>query len=158
VDSRPEIAMIDRRNPFRDIERMFEQLSDQFEDAARRWEDQPSLEWSESESMRSMSIDLADKDDEFVVTADLPGFEKDEIDVTVMNTDLKISAEHEAETEEREENYLRHERTRRSMSRSIRLPESVVEDDVSATYKNGVLTVRLPKTEPVEEGHEIDIE
>jgi len=150
--------MIDRRNPFRDIERMFEQLSDQFEDAARRWEDEPSLEWAEGESMRSMSIDLADMDDEFVVTADLPGFEKDEIDVTVLDTELKISAEHEAETEEREENYLRHERTRRSMSRSIRLPETVVEDDVTATYKNGVLTVQLPKAEPAEEGHEIDIE
>jgi len=150
--------MIDRRNPFRDIERMFEQLSDQFEDAARRWEDEPSLEWTGDESMRSMSIDLADTDDEFVVTADLPGFEKDEIDVTVLDTELKVSAEHEAETEEQEENYLRHERTRRAMSRSIRLPERVVEDDVTATYKNGVLTVRLPKAEPAEEGHEIDIE
>lgn len=150
--------MIDRRNPFRDVERMFEQLSDQFEDAARRWEDESSLEWAEGESMRSMSIDLADKDDEFVVTADLPGFEKDEIEVTVLKTELKISAEHESETEEREENYLRHERTRRSMSRSIQLPETVVEDDVTATYTNGVLTVRLPKAEPADEGHEIDIE
>jgi HSP20 family protein len=44
------------------------------------------------------------------------------------------------------------------MSRSIRLPETVVEDDVTATYKNGVLTVQLPKAEPAEEGHEIDIE
>jgi len=148
----PVNTMIDRRNPFREIERMFEQLSEQFEESSQLWEGSTPATMS-----TPMSIDVADQDEQFVVTADLPGFEKDEIEVTVSDNVVKIEAEHEAETEEREENYLRHERARRSMSRSVRLPEPVAEDDVSAKYKNGVLTVTLPKSEPVE-GKDIEIE
>ncbi|MFB6154404.1 MAG: Hsp20/alpha crystallin family protein [Haloferacaceae archaeon] len=149
----PEITMIDRRNPFRDIERMFEQLSEQFDESARWWEGERPTSFA-----GSMSVDVADQAEAFVVTADLPGFEKDEIDVTISNSVLEIAAEHESETETREEDYLRQERTSSSMSRSLRLPEPVREDDVSAKYKNGVLTVTLPKTEPKEEGRDIEIE
>ena len=73
---------------------------------------------------------------------------------------VHITAEREREErEETAEHYLRSERTHRTMQRSIRLPGSVVEDEVEATCKNGVLTITLPKAEPIEpEGRKIDIE
>ena len=145
-----------RNNPFREIERMLEQMSRQFESSTRELEDSPfRLGDLGSESM---SVDLADRGDQYVVTADLPGFDKDSIDVQLADQTLQIKAATEDETERSEENYIRRERSRRSMSRSISLPEPVSEDDVSAAYRNGVLTVTLPKREPSEEGRQIDIE
>ncbi|TYL36482.1 hypothetical protein CV102_21905 [Natronococcus pandeyae] len=106
-----------------------------------------------------MGIDLADHGAEFDLTADVPGFERDDIDLRLADTTVHITAEHgEAETEEREEFSIKSERERRSLSRSVRLPESVDADAVEATYKNGVLTVMLPKIEPSEvDGQMIDI-
>ncbi|WP_255291591.1 Hsp20/alpha crystallin family protein [Natrinema sp. CBA1119] len=107
-----------------------------------------------------MGIDLADRGDEFVLTADVPGFETDDIDLRLADDTLHITAERTKEsTEEENESYIRNERTRRSMSRAVQLPESVDEEAVEASYRNGVLTVTLPKTEPTEpEETSIDIE
>ena len=107
-----------------------------------------------------MGIDLADRGDEFVLTADVPGFETDDIDLRLADDTLHITVERtEESTEEDNESYIRNERTRRSMSRAVRLPESVDEETVEASYRNGVLTVTLPKTEPTEpEETSIDIE
>lgn len=95
-----------------------------------------------------ISMDVADQGDEYVVTADLPGFEKEDIDVTLQGDQLRIEAEHSSETEEGDESdgeYLRKERRHQSTSRSVSLPEEVDEESVSAQYRNGVLTVTLPK-------------
>ena len=105
----------------------------------------------------SIAVDVADHDDEFVVTADLPGFDKDDIDVNLADRTLRIDADHEeAETEESAE-YLRRERTRQSLSRSVTLPETVDEEGIAATFTNGVLTVTLPKRD-AEGGKRIEIE
>ncbi|MFB6124278.1 MAG: archaeal heat shock protein Hsp14 [Haloferacaceae archaeon] len=147
--------MTSQRNPFREIERMFEQMSEQFDQSSSRWKESPFG----VESGESMSIDLEDREDEFVVTADLPGFDKDDIEVQLSDGTLEIHADHEEEHEEAEEGrYIRQERSRRSMSRSIRLPEAVDESEVTAKYKNGVLTVTLPKTTPSEGGKQVEIE
>ena len=108
------------------------------------------------------SIDVADHDDEFVVTADLPGFQKDEIDVSLRGDRLHVEADHEQEREETggedETRYLRKERRHQSVSRSVTLPEDVDEENVSATYRNGVLTVTLPKLHvESDESHRIDV-
>ncbi|MFB6130691.1 MAG: archaeal heat shock protein Hsp14 [Salinigranum sp.] len=142
-----------RKNPFREIERMIEQMSRQFEESTRQFEESPI----QLGAGGSMNVDLEARDDEYVVTADLPGFDKDDIDVEIADTRLRIRAEHEEESERDEENYIRRERSNRSMSRSISLPEPVTEDEVSATYRNGVLTVTLPRAEPGEGGKQIDI-
>ncbi|MGM0592551.1 MAG: Hsp20/alpha crystallin family protein, partial [Halobacteriota archaeon] len=65
--------------------------------------------------------------------------------------------EHEEALEEEDERYLRHERRHRSTSRSIRLPDEIDKDNVSARMNNGVLTVTLPKVE-AEEARDIEIE
>lgn len=110
------------------------------------------------------AIDVADQGDEFVVTADLPGFQKEEIDVSLRGDELRIRAEREHEREESggdepdEGRYIRKERRHQSVSRSVTLPDSVDEENVSAQYRNGVLTVTLPKMHAEEgDSHQIDI-
>ena len=156
-----------RTNPFEMIERMFDQMSHQFDEAARAWESgdrtgralESGDRMGRQLGMGTMGIDLADHGDEFVVTADVPGFEKDEIELRLMDDVLHLAATHEHTTEAEEETYLRSERTHRSLRERVRLPEPVQEDGIEASLKNGVLTVHLPKLEPTEEGgRRIDIE
>lgn len=145
--------MSGRSNPFDDLNEFFDRLSRQFEG-------QPGFDQDVfgMTGANRMSIDLADRDGEFVVTADAPGFEKSEIDVRVSGRTLTIEAERDETTEESDETYLRSERRSQSLRRSVQLPESVDEESVSATYKNGVLTITLPKREPETGGKSIDIE
>ncbi|MGB9950886.1 Hsp20/alpha crystallin family protein (plasmid) [Haloarcula marismortui] len=148
--------MSTRGNPFAELERLFERMSRQFDDASRMWESEgPFGRWaSEAESM---AIDLVDRDDEFVATVDLPGFERDDVDIQVTDHTLRIEAEHEEILDEEEERFIRHERRHESTKRSIRVPEEVDKDGVKAHMKNGVLTVTLPKLE-TEEARKIEIE
>jgi HSP20 family protein len=105
----------------------------------------------------SVAIDLAERDDAFVVTVDLPGFERDEITVEVTDHTLRIGAEREETTEDDGEQYLRKERRHESARRSVRLPDEVDKDAVEAEMRHGVLTVTLPKIE-ADEARTIDIE
>lgn len=145
-----------RSNPFEELERMFERMSRQFEESSRMWEPEgPFGRWTSK--FEEMAVDLVEHDDEFVVTVDLPGFERDDVEIEVTDHTLRIEAEHEEATEEEEEQYLRHERRHESVRRSIRLPDEVDKEGVKARMKNGVLTITLPKLE-VEEARTIDIE
>ncbi|WP_135825007.1 Hsp20/alpha crystallin family protein [Halorussus ruber] len=148
--------MAGRRNPFEEIEEMMNRMSRQFEGMG-------GSDLSELTGQRGgTSIDLAERDDEFVVTADLPGFEKDDIGVSLRGDQLRIDAEHEEAREEGDEDeegrYLRKERRHQSVSRSVSLPGDVDEEGVSAQFRNGVLTVTLPKLSAGEEdSRQIDI-
>jgi HSP20 family protein len=137
-----------RRNPFDELEDMLERMSKQFEGGFP--ERMPTV--------GGVAIDVADRDEKYVVTADLPGYETDDIDVTVTEGRLRIEAERETGTAEESEDYIFNERHRESVSRTVRLPEPVDEEAVTAKYTNGVLTVTLPKEEASDEGHHIEIE
>jgi len=149
--------MTTRSNPFDALERMFDRMSDQFEEAARSWETGEQFEFLPMRA-ESMATDIVDHDDEFVVTVDVPGFARDEVEVRVADDVLYVEAEHEEDTGVEEEQFIRRERSHRMLSRSIVLPEHVQPDDVSATMKHGVLTITIPKAEPIEEGKAIEIE
>jgi len=141
-----------RGNPFEDIERMLERMTEQFEDFEE-------FRGFEAGFGSRLKVDLEDLPDEYVVTADLPGYGKDDIDVQLADQTLRISAEHETTAEDEEAGrYVRRERTRESMSRSLSLPEPVDEESVSARFKNGVLTVTLGKRYTESDSHHIDIE
>lgn len=146
--------MSTRSNPFEELERLFDRLSRQFEDADW-WGGGSPITWPAATS--SLAVDLVERDDAFVVTVDLPGFDRDEVDVDVTDHTLRIVAEHEEETEASEETYLRRERRQASQRRSVRLPAEVDPDAVEARMRNGVLTVTLPKGE-VAEARRIEIE
>lgn len=110
-----------------------------------------------------LAVDVENADSSFVVAADLPGFDKDDIDVEVHDRTLHIDAVHEEETEaeetgDEETTFIRRERSRESVSRTVTLPEDVDEDAASATFENGVLTVELPKSRAGEESTNVDVE
>ncbi|WP_423743480.1 Hsp20/alpha crystallin family protein (plasmid) [Haladaptatus sp. SPP-AMP-3] len=144
--------MAGRRNPFDEIEELFERMGRQFETMGDQFGSK-GMGWQPG----GMSLDVADHDETFVVTADLPGFEKDDIDISLRGDRLRIAAESGAETEEGDEDYLRRERRQQSMSRTLTLPEAVDESSVSAEYQNGVLTVTLPKASGGDESHDIEV-
>lgn len=112
---------------------------------------------------RSFDLDVAETDDAVVVTADLPGFDREEISVSVSDRSLTLRAEynHSAERvghEDEDVSYLHRERRHESVSRSVSLPADVDADAAHATYRNGVLSVSMPVREAFDEGRQIEIE
>ena len=94
-----------------------------------------------------LSLDIKETGDSLVVKADLPGLEKEDIEVTLLGGRLNIKGEKKQEQERKEEGYYRMERTYGVFQRSLLLPCEVVPDQVKATYKKGVLTIKLAKSE-----------
>jgi HSP20 family protein len=135
---------------------MFERMQELFAEMANNWNGEAFQ--TSSLTASSANVDLEDRSDEFVLTAELPGFDKGDIDVRVTDRTLRLEAEHEEEsTEETDGEYIRRERRQTSVARSIPLPGAVETDDIEATYNNGILTVRMPKSDPLPQGREIDI-
>jgi len=139
--------------PFSEFTELFENMQKNIEEMTRSYEEEPLLA-----TRPEMRVDVKDEDDEFVLTAELPGFDTEDIDVRMTDRTLRIAAEHEETSkEEPEGEYIRQERRHTAVTRSIQLPEAVETDDIAATYNNGVLTVRMPKREPVAQGTEIEV-
>lgn len=91
-------------------------------------------------------VDVSEDDKNVYVRADLPGFTKDEIDVKVEKGVLSIEAQRTEKSEETTERYFRRERRATSLSRRLAVPQEVAESGISAVYKDGVLTLTLPKS------------
>lgn len=143
------------RNPFDELDELFDRMQENMEQAARMWD--PTTPSGELSDTASLDVDLEDRGDELVLTGDLPGFETEAIDVRVKERTLHVAAEHDETSEAAEGEYVRRERRRSAVSRSIPLPTDVDTEGITATYNNGVLTVRMPKTEPSSEGTRIDV-
>ncbi|TKX84774.1 Hsp20/alpha crystallin family protein [Halorubrum sp. SS5] len=108
--------------------------------------------------LRTADVDVAEYDDEFVVMADLPGFDREEIDVRASGNRLTITGERDTEREDADRRYLRRERRHESVTRTIELPATAVLEDATATYRHGVLTVTVPlDAVDADEGHRIDV-
>ena len=93
------------------------------------------------------NIDVAETDDNVIVTAELPGVKQDDVSISVLNDVLTLKGEKKEEKEIKRENYHRIERSYGSFQRSVSLPTGVQADKAKATYKDGVLTVTIPKAE-----------
>ena len=93
------------------------------------------------------AVDFAERDDQFVVKAELPGVNKDDVKITLENNILTIHGEKKQEKEIKKENYHHVERSYGSFERSFTLPTSVKSDKIDAVYKDGVLQIALPKSE-----------
>ncbi|SRR6266545_2431331 len=91
-------------------------------------------------------LDVSETKDAMVVGAEMPGVDPQDIDVTLMGDLLTLKGEREKAVEEKEERYHRIERAYGTFLRSVRLPMAVDGSKVTATFKNGVLVVTLPKT------------
>ena len=96
------------------------------------------------------AVDVSENENEFVVRIEIPGVRKEDVNVTVENGVLTISAESKSETEEKEgERIIRQERRYGKYMRSLRLGSDIDESNVKAIHKDGVLQVTLPKAEEV---------
>ena len=92
------------------------------------------------------SVDIVEKDNAYKVSAELPGIAASDIDVKFSDGMLTISGEKQEEKEEKKKDYFLSERRYGSFKRSFRVAEGVDADKIEASFKNGVLTVTLPKT------------
>ncbi len=95
----------------------------------------------------SPAVDIYETQQEIVVKAELPDLKQEDIEVSVDNDRLSIRGERKFESEVKRENYHRIERSFGSFSRAFTLPPTVDQEKIQADYKNGVLTVKLPKRE-----------
>lgn len=93
------------------------------------------------------TVDVYEEKDDIVVKAELPGIDKDNIKVNLTDHTLTIKGEKKKEEEVNQENYYRCERSYGSFVRTVELPGEVHADKVKASFKNGILEVRMPKTE-----------
>jgi HSP20 family protein len=105
--------------------------------------------WEPFEAMTgdwAPKLDVSETKEAMLVTADMPGVDPKEIEIGLTGDLLTLKGEKEKRTEEKEERYHRVERTYGAFLRSVRLPMAVDGGKVTATFKNGVLVVTLPKT------------
>ncbi|HEY7536266.1 MAG TPA: Hsp20/alpha crystallin family protein [Thermodesulfobacteriota bacterium] len=132
--------------PPKEIERWFEDL---FEEPflPRMWRKFPSLRKLKELEGISPSVDMFDKKDEIVVKAEIPGIEKEDINISISDNTLTIKGETKKEEEVKEEDYYYAERSYGSFARTLSLPAKVNADKVKASFKNGILEVHLPKAE-----------
>ncbi|MEW6113342.1 MAG: Hsp20/alpha crystallin family protein [Thermodesulfobacteriota bacterium] len=93
------------------------------------------------------AFDVSETDNEFIVKAELPGVDSKEVQVNLTGNVVTVSGEKKEEREEKSESVHRVERAYGSFSRSFTLPGEVQEDKAEAAYKDGVLTLKLPKAE-----------
>lgn len=149
---------------FVDVKRMApltHSMEEFFEDfPPRRWMEtfEPlGLRWPMGvDYERSFRLDVIDHEKELVVRGELPGVEKDDIEVSVMGDRLMIEAERQFEEEEKEDAYYRHEVGYGKLMRTIALPVEVDADNIHAELKDGILEVTLPKL-AVAERHTIKV-
>ncbi len=120
----------------REMDRLFERFFG---------EELPSLELPRAEWMPR--LDMTETKDNIVVKADIPGLEPKDLDVSLIGDTLTIKGEKKEEKEEKDEHRHLVERRYGAFSRMVRLPAAVAPDKIKASFKNGVLTVTLPKTE-----------
>ena len=128
---------IQRWDPFREFERLHEEVDRLFRSAS------PSGPVSGSQCW--VPVDVLENGEEVVLRAELPGVKPEEVDVRIEDNVLTLSGEKKFENEEKKDQYLRVERYYGKFSRAFTLPYYVDTGKVSADYKDGVLTLHLPK-------------
>jgi len=135
----------DDKNPsevFSTLHQEIDRVFDQFAGGRSR----PFGELMAGSGKLSPRVNLSETDKEIEVTTELPGVEEKEIDVSLTDDVLTIKGEKKMETEKSEGDYKMVECSYGSFERSMRLPCEVNFDKVEATFKNGVLTIKLPKS------------
>jgi HSP20 family protein len=124
-------------------------LFDAFDVGFARWPSPRSMfgaDMLERATVNIPAVDVAETEKSFEVTAELPGMTDSDINVELVNGDLRIKGEKKEEREEQDKDYYLSERRFGSFERRFRVPEGVDASKVEAAFANGVLKVTLPKT------------
>lgn len=147
-----------------DMDRLFENFGFARPHALSTWSmfddfDNPSRHPAtrQAATLWSPAVEVLERGNHLVVRADLPGLSKDDVNVDIDNGVLTISGERRSENEEERQGYFRSERSYGSFSRSIPIPEGVNEDQVNASFKDGVLEVTMPKPAETSKRRRIDV-
>ena len=129
----------------KEVDRLFEDFGDDF--WRRPLRSLATLERSWPKKFpANPAVDVTETDKAFEITAELPGMDEKNVEVSVANDGLTIRGEKNEETEEKKKDYYVSERRYGSFERYFGLPEGVDPDKIEATFKNGILKVTLPKT------------
>ena len=138
--------------PFDDFRRFEEMMNRMFESFWGRPTSRHLLPSGERGAIvpseyREPFIDVMESDKEIIATAEMPGLEKKDIEINVTEDMLEISAKTKHEEKKEEKGYIYKERRSGSYYREISLPSPIDPDNSKATYENGVLEIKMPKTE-----------
>ena len=149
----PRSLLFGREGDGRSLFAIEERMARMFDDFLRDFGWEPAGLLPETASVYVPRVDVTDEKDHLVLTADLPGMEVKDIDLSLTGDSVTLRGERTYEKEKEGREYYRHERSWGTFHRTIPLPCEVDAGTVDATFKNGILTVKLPKTKAEVEGH-----
>lgn len=141
------------RSPFESLRREIDRVFESFGQGAWRLPfGRPAfdleLSWPHEGAWNiAPAVDVAEKANEYEITAELPGLDDKNLEIKIANGTLTIKGEKKEEKEEREKDYYVSERRYGSFTRSFQVPDGVDQDKIEASFAKGVLTVKLPKSE-----------
>ena len=141
--------------PYEDFDRLMDRFEREFEDF---WGIQPWRHWVQgmprlpmmTRHMTMTQVDVEDRGKDYRVTADLPGYNKDDVNIEISDDMVMIHAKKTASEEETKKNYVRKERVAQTFYRRVDLPEAVKSEDAKASLNSGILEIVLPKKAPKE--------
>jgi len=143
-----KLAPIDVWTPeafLRDMDRVFRDLRSGFEDMLYPLS---GYDIMPERGIRIPAVDVRDTGKEIVISAEMPGIRKEDVDIEVGENSVVIKGESKEEEEKKEDNFYHRERKYALFHREIPLPEEVVGSEARASMKNGVLEITIPKKEP----------
>lgn len=135
-------------NPFRDMQHMRQAMNRMF-DWTERMSSQGGNWFNQESRVFAPPLDVVEQPDKYLLKLDLPGMEKDKLDIRVMGQTLTLSGERKFEKEDKEQNGVKRlERSYGYFERSIPIPRNVKTEAVTAKYDRGVLEIVMPKLTP----------
>ncbi len=130
-------------DPFRDLLSIQDRMNKLFEETVSRSRAQEGI----AASTWSPAVDIYETPDTIVLTAELPGFTREDIEIEIRDNTLILKGERRLAKDVQEENYLRIERAYGVFQRSFTLPATIQQDKIRAVFKDGVLELTLPKAD-----------
>ncbi len=145
-------AMPQTLRPFESLRREVDRLFDEFDGGFWRspfrsqFFDLAPFRGGEATSMATPAVDVSETDKAYEITAEMPGMDEKNVEVKVANSVLTIKGEKQEDREEKKKDYYMRERSFGSFERTFQVPEGVEIDKIEANFKNGLLSVTLPKS------------
>jgi len=127
------------------LDDIFETFRKEVESALKPWQAEPRFPSLFDRETRVPLYDLADRGDRYELQIEVPGIEKDKINIKATGNFVELSAEQTGKTEEKRKDYVYNERSHRSYYRKIPVPEEIIPLKIDARMNNGILLVKLPK-------------
>lgn len=137
------IYKVRRHNPMHQALAMRRAMDELFNDMDFQW----GPRGMQKRTAQILPLDVYETEDNLVVEAALPGFDPDAVEITISKDELTITAERNSESDETNNYHLRERPIASKVERTITLPDTINADAAEATFKNGVLTLTLPKAE-----------